>query len=392
MNPHRDVSSLVSAAVKRMEISPIRRMSERAKHREDVINFAAGQPNFPTPTHIVEAAKRALDEGRTLYTPIQGTSELRSAIAAHISKRCGINVTSNEILVTFGATEAILVSILGTIDPGDEVLIPEPGFPLYRQGVTLANGKSIGYPLRPEEGFRLDVERLKELITPKTKMIIVNSPSNPTGSVLSKNEAQSIVDIACDHDLIVVSDEAYDHIIYDDEIHYSMASFNELQDRVILLNSFSKTYAMTGWRIGYIYLQKDLAAQISVLLHCIGLCQSSILQAAALAAITGPQKCVEVMVAEYDRRRNATVPQLNKVPGVKAWMPKGTFYNFIDIRETGLSSQQAADLLLEKAGVSVVPGDGFGNLGEGFLRTSLALNQVTIDEAIQRMRTTFINI
>ena len=345
----------------------------------EVIHLEIGEPDFPTPPHIVAAAKQALDEGYTHYVPSPGLPELRVAIARHVAATRGIPIDPEEVVVTPGAKPIMFFAALMFCGPGDEVLYPDPGFPIYASAAAFAGATPVPLPLRPETGFRLDPDDLRAQLTERTRLLILNSPHNPTGAVLTPEDLAAIAELVRGRPLVVLSDEIYREIVYDDRV-MSIASLPGMRDQTIILDGFSKTYAMTGWRLGYGVAE----AMTRRIVNSVS-CTAAMTQRAGLAALTGPQDAVHAMVAEFRRRRDALVAGLNAIPGVTCHLPGGAFYAFPDIRGTGLSSAQLAERLLQEAGVATLAGTAFGRGGEGFLRLSYATALANIERAIERI-------
>jgi aminotransferase len=383
------LNNKVSSRIKGIELSGIRVIFDLAARMPDVIRLEAGEPDFNTPRHICEAAERAMREGKTHYTSSRGMLELRKAIAEKARKENGIDADpEEEIVVTAGASCAVYLAIHTVIEEGDEVLIPDPTWPAYEACVKLAGGKPIPYSLTEERGFRFDIDEIQKLITKRTKMIIVTSPSNPTGGVIPLRDLKDLADVAIKHDLIVLSDEVYEKIIYDGHTHHSIASLPEMKERCITVNSLSKTYAMTGWRLGYAIAPKDIASQMAKLNLFVNSCPSSISQEAGLAALTGPQDEVKRMVEEYARRRRIIVDGLKNIKGFRINPPMGAFYAFPNIQELNYSSWDFCMLLLKVGRVATVPGSAFGSRGEGYIRISYANSIENIKEALRRIEET----
>ncbi|MEM2995510.1 MAG: pyridoxal phosphate-dependent aminotransferase [Candidatus Bathyarchaeia archaeon] len=352
---------------------------------KNIVHLEIGEPDFDTPKNIKEAAVKALYNGYTHYTPSAGLLEAREAIAEYISKTRKIEVDPDEVVVTPGAKPIIFFSIFACVNPGEEVLYPNPGFPIYESVVNFVGAKPVPIPLQEEKDFSMDTEYVKEKITKKTKMIILNSPENPTGGVLTKEDLKTIADcIANRDDIIVLSDEVYSRIIYEGE-HESIASLPEMKEKTIILDGFSKTYAMTGWRLGYGVMRKDLAQKVARLMTNSNSCTAAFIQIAGIEALRGPQDETEKMVAEFRRRREVIVSGLNKIRGITCKKPHGAFYVFPNIKGTGMRSQELSDYLLNEAGVAVLPGTSFGEYGEGYLRLSFANSIENIKEALNRM-------
>ena len=363
-------------------------MAEKAREMErkgrKIYHLDIGEPDFDTPMHIKEAAVKAIKEGFTHYTSSRGILELREAICDDLKTR-GIDADpKNEILVTPGAKHAIYCACLSTLDPGDEVLVLSPTWPTHFQCIEIAEARAVEVPCG--EDYSLDEEALKTRITGKTRMILTVSPNNPTGGVLSEEAVKTIVDIAEDHDLLILSDEIYDRIVYDGFKPLSPASVKNGNDRTIVINGFSKTYAMTGWRLGYAYANREIIESMTRIQQATTTCPVSFVQMAAIAALKGPQDHVEEMVEEYDRRRRFTVEKLNEIEGFRCIMPKGAFYVFPDISSLKTPSSEFCLRLLEETGVSTTPGSIFGECGEGHIRISYASSIQTISEGVKGIR------
>jgi aspartate aminotransferase len=355
------------------------------KQGKDVVHLEIGEPDFDTPENIKEAAVKALHAGYTHYVPAAGIPELRETIAQHISKTRDVDVDPEEVVVTPGAKPIMFFSILALVNPGDEVLNPNPGFPIYESVVNFVGAKQVPLPLEEEKDFRFDVESVKEKITNKTRMIVLNSPQNPTGGVLTKEDLQAVADFIADRDdIFVISDEVYSKILYEGK-HESIASLAGMKDKTILLDGFSKTYAMTGWRLGYGVMRKDLAQKITQLMVNSNSCTCAFVQKAGVEALTGPQDESEKMVAEFRKRRDVIVPGLNNIPGITCKKPRGAFYVFPNITGTGMDCKKLSDYLLNKAGVAVLPGTSFGKYGDGYLRLSFANSVENIKKAVNRI-------
>ena len=350
-----------------------------------VIHLEIGEPDFDTPANIREAAKRALDQGATHYTPTVGIPELRAAIAADASARKGFAVTPDRVVVTPGGKPVMFFAILALIGEGDEVIYPDPGFPIYESMASYVGGKAVPCPIRQENGFRLDPAELASLVTPRTRLIIINSPANPTGGVSTREDIEQIAAVAREHELVVLADEIYGRILYEGE-HVSIASLPGMAERTIVLDGFSKTYAMTGWRLGYGIVPEPLITPFSRLLVNSVSCTNAATQWAGVEALTGPQDSVDAMVAEFRVRRDLIVDGLNSIPGVTCLLPAGAFYAFPDISGTGLTGAEMTEKLLYEGGVSVLAGTAFGNVGKNHLRISYANSRANLEEAIRRMR------
>jgi aspartate/methionine/tyrosine aminotransferase len=352
---------------------------------KEIIHLEIGEPDFDTPKNIKEAAVKALYAGYTHYVPAAGIPELREAIAEYISKTRKIPVDPEEVVVTPGAKPIMFFAILACVDRGEEVLYPNPGFPIYESMINFVGAKPVPIPLLEENDFRLDHEYVKEKITKKTKMIILNSPENPTGGVLTKDDLKVIADcIANRDDVLVLSDEIYSRIIYEGT-HESIASLPGMKEKTIILDGFSKTYAMTGWRLGYGVMRKDIAEKITQLMVNSNSCTCAFVQMAGVEALKGPQDSVEKMVAEFRKRREVIVEGLNNIKGITCKKPKGAFYVFPNIKSIGKKSKEFSDYLLNEAGVAVLPGTSFGKYGEGYLRISFANSVENIKKALDRI-------
>jgi aspartate/methionine/tyrosine aminotransferase len=358
----------------------------RALERQgkEIIHLEIGEPDFDTPKNIVEAGVQALHKGWTHYGPSAGLPDLRQAIAEYVSRSRGVEVASDEVVVVPGGKPIIFFSILALADVGDEVIYPNPGFPIYESMIQYVGGHAVPIRLQEEKDFGLDVDELASLINDRTKLIILNSPQNPTGGVLSKQDIRDIAEVIGDRTIMVLSDEIYSRLIFEGE-HYSIMSVPGFKDRTILLDGFSKTYAMTGWRMGYGVMRADLATHITRLMTNSNSCTASFTQMAGIEAIRGDQSSVDGMRAEFQRRRDAFVVGLNRIKGFSCRMPKGAFYVFPNITQTRWKSKKLADALLEDAGVACLAGTAFGDFGEGYLRFSVANSLENLDKALQRL-------
>uniref|UniRef100_A0A9E7ZKF7 aspartate transaminase n=1 Tax=Bosea sp. NBC_00436 TaxID=2969620 RepID=A0A9E7ZKF7_9HYPH len=364
------------------------RATELQRQGKDIINLGIGQPDFSTPDHIVEAAVKALRDGHHGYTPANGILPLREAVAADLHKRFAVEVSPESVMIVPGGKVTMFMAILMFGEPGAEILYPDPGFPIYRSMIEYTGATPIPVPIREENGFAFSAEETLALITPKTRLLIINSPANPTGGVTPKAEIDKLVaGLAKFPDVAVMSDEIYDQMVYDGEKHVCLLSYPEIRDRLILLNGWSKTYAMTGWRLGYSIWPKPLldnARKLAVNSHS---CVNAPAQWAGLAALTGPQDAVHMMLAEFDRRRKAVVKGLNDLPGVSCIEPRGAFYAFPNVSQTGWKAKKLASALLEETGVATIGGPDFGVHGEGYIRLSYANSQENIERALERMKT-----
>ncbi len=350
----------------------------------DIIHLEIGQPDFKTPAHICDAAYKAIQEGYTGYSAAAGLLEFRTAAAEYISDTRSVEVHPDEVSVTPGAKPIIFFTILACIDEGDEVIYPDPGFPTYESVISFIGAKAVPLPLKEEVGFRFRIEDLESAITDKTKLLIINSPQNPTGGVLTKNDLTAIAQLAIKHDIMVMSDEVYCNILYEGK-HESIISIPGMKERTVLIDGHSKTYSMTGWRLGYGVMPKELAAAVTKLMINSNSCTCSFTQMAGIAALTGPQDSVYEMVSEFKRRRDAMVAGLNAIDGVSCSLPLGAFYVFPNVTNINMHCDELAPYILEEAGVALLPGTAFGKDGEGYLRLSYANSLENIEEALARM-------
>ena len=354
---------------------------------KSVVHLEIGEPDFDTPPNIIEAAKNALDNGFTHYGPAAGLPEARQAVAEYVNKTRGYNMwDADHVVITPGAKPIMFYGMMAMIDPGDEVIYPNPGFPIYESVINFLGATPVPLPLREEKEFRFDVADLEARITPKTRMVIINTPQNPTGGILTREDLEQIAELAIKHNLIVLSDEIYSQVTYGDFKHTSITEFDGMQERTIILDGFSKTFAMTGWRLGYGLFPKDMAKVVAKLQTNCTSCTSSFSQIAGIEALhdrTLPH--VDVFLKEFERRRDAIVDGLNQIPGFRCHKPHGAFYVFPNISETGMTSQEAADFLLYEAGVACLSGTAFGAHGENFIRFSYANSIENINEALNRI-------
>ena len=352
----------------------------------DIINLGIGQPDFRTPDHIVEAAAKALRDGHHGYTPANGILPLREAVSADLAKRYGVTVSPEEVMIMPGGKPTMYMSILMFGEPGVEIMYPDPGFPIYRSMIEYTGATPVPIPIREENGFAFSADETLGLITDKTRLIIINSPANPTGGVTPKAEVEKFVKgMEKWPNVAILSDEIYDQLLYDGEKHVTLLNYPSVRDRLIILNGWSKTYAMTGWRLGYaIWPGKlyDYARKLAVNLHS---CVNAPTQYAGIAALTGPQDAVTHMLGEFDKRRKLVVEGLNKLPGVSCIIPKGAFYAFPNVKQTGWKAKPLANALLDETGVALIGGPDFGILGEGYLRLSYANSAENILRALERM-------
>jgi aspartate/methionine/tyrosine aminotransferase len=351
---------------------------------KQVVHLEIGEPDFDTPGNIVEAAVDALHMGYTHYAPSAGMPELRQAIAEEVTRTRGVRFTPEEVVVVPGGKPIIFFTILALVEEGDQVIYPNPGFPIYESMINFVGAQAVPVPLREERDFRLDVDELAGLITDRTRLIIINSPQNPTGGVLTKNDIHDIAAAIADRNLMVLSDEIYGRLLFEGE-PFSISAVEGMKERTVVLDGFSKTYAMTGWRLGYGVMRADLAEHIARLMTNSNSCTASFTQVAGIEALRGEQAAAERMRLEFEKRRNVFVNGINQIKGFSCRLPKGAFYAFPNIRETGWSSKKLADALLDDAGVAALSGTAFGLLGEGYLRFSVANSVENIQIALDRI-------
>jgi len=376
----------IAERINLIQRSKIRELFEKARKMENVISLGIGEPDFDTPQNIKEAAKRALDEGWTHYTPNAGIPELRQAISEYYKEMYNLDVSTDSIIVTAGAYEATYLAFETLLERGDEVIIPDPAFVCYAEDAKLAEAGIVRLPLREENGFQPDPDELLELITKRTRMIVVNYPNNPTGATIDEETVKAIADIAEDYNLYILSDEPYEHFLYEDAKHYPMLKY--APDNTILANSFSKTFAMTGWRLGFAIAPKEIIKDM-IKLHAYVIGNvASFVQVAGIEALRSPKswEAVEKMRQEYAERRKIVLDAIKEMSYISAFEPKGAFYIFANIKETGMTSEEFSEWLLEKAKVVVVPGTAFGKNGEGYVRISYATKKEKLIEAMERMK------
>lgn len=352
---------------------------------KNIVHLEIGEPDFETPSHVVAAGKRAIDEGWTHYGPTQGYPEFREAIAAHVSQTRGIDAKASQVCVVPGGKPILFFPMMALLEEGDEVIYPNPGFPIYESMIKFLGATAVPIPLVESRGFSFDLDRFRDSLTPKTKMVILNSPQNPTGGVIPPEDLKVIADLVRERDLVVLSDEIYSRIYYDAP-PMSIASLPGMQEKTIILDGFSKIYAMTGWRLGYGVMPEWLVDAVNKLMVNSNSCTASFTQRAGLAALTGPQDEPLAMVAEFHRRRDAFIDGLNTLPGFRCAKPAGAFYAFPNIEGTGRTSKQLADELLYEAGVASLNGGSFGSFGNGYLRFSYANSLENLMEAVERIR------
>jgi aspartate aminotransferase len=355
------------------------------KQGKQIIHLEIGEPDFDTPANVIEAGVDALHKGWTHYGPSAGLPDLRQTIADYVSRTRQVPVASEEVVVVPGGKPIIFHTILALIDEGDEVIYPNPGFPIYESMIEYVGGRAVPIPLREERDFCFDVKEFASLINDRTRLIILNSPQNPTGGVLTKKDVLAIADAIGDRNILILSDEIYSRLIYDGNEHFSIMSVPGFKERTILLDGFSKTYAMTGWRMGYGVMRPDLATHIARLNTNSISCTASFTQMAGIEALRGDQSSVDKMSAEFKRRRDVFVAGLNKIKGFSCRVPKGAFYTFPNITKTGWPSKKLADALLEQAGVAALSGTAFGKYGEGYLRFSVANSLENLNQALAKI-------
>lgn len=375
--------NIISDREEELPVSTIGKVLKIAAESKDVISLGPGEPDFDSPPHIIRAAKKYLDKRFTHYSPVGGRTDFKEAIVKKLKRDNKISVTPDNIVVTTGATEAILLALMATVDPGEGVLIPNPGFLSYKPTVEVLNGMPLSIPLYEEDNFDLSVDRMRKVIVPeKTRVLIMNTPSNPTGTVFSKKSLEEVADFARENELLILSDEAYEKLVYDDARHISIGSLNGMEDYVLTLHSFSKTYAMPGFRIGYAAGPEEIVKAMTKLHIFTSLSAPTISQATAMDALKGNQECVEDMRREYNRRRKMIVKRINEIPGFCCTNPKGAFYAFPNIKSFGMKSLEFVEWLIKNAKVATVPGTEFGKFGEGYIRLSYATSYSLIEKAL----------
>jgi len=353
---------------------------------KNIIHLQIGEPDFPTPAHVVETGRKALADGFTHYGPTQGLAETRAAIARYVSRTRGINVGAENVCVVPGGKPIMYFAMIALLGPGDEAIYPNPGFPIYESMIKFQGAKAIAIPLLEEKGFNFDLDLLESKLTSKTKLVVLNSPANPTGGVMPRTDIERLANMLRDRDVMVLSDEIYSRILYDGKEAVSIASMPGMQEKTIILDGFSKTYSMTGWRLGYGVMNSQMVAATVQLMGNSNSCTATFTQMAGVAALEGPQDDVDMMVRKFDERRKAIVAGLNQIPGFRCAMPSGAFYAFPNVQGTGVPSKTLADMLLNDAGVACLDGRGFGEFGEGFLRFSYANSLENILEALRRIK------
>jgi len=350
-----------------------------------IVHLEIGQPDFPTPRHVIEAGQKALDEGWTGYGPTPGFPDFRDAIAEYISRSRGISVSGKNVMVVPGGKPIMFFTMMAVLEPGDEVIYPNPSFPIYESMINFLGATPVPIPLVESRGFSFDLETFRQKLSPKTKMVVLNSPANPTGGMIPRDDLAQIAGMLRDRDVLVLSDEIYSRICYGVEPS-SITQFPGMLEKTVILDGFSKTYSMTGWRLGYGVMPLWLADAVDKLMVNSNSCTASFTQRAGLAALTGPQDDVDRMVAEFRRRRDVIVKGLNEIPGFRCVVPDGAFYVFPNVSGTGMSSKELADMLLNDAGVACLSGTAFGSYGDGYLRFSYAASLENIQDALDRIR------
>jgi len=359
---------------------------ELERQGQSIIHLEIGEPDFDTPEHIRDAAKQALDDGFTHYGASAGQLELREAIAKHQTERQGYTVSPDNVIATPGGKPVMFFTIMALIEDGDEVIYPNPGFPIYESMIKYMGGTPVPMQLNEDTGYNADIDKLRSLISPKTKLLIVNSPNNPCGSVIPESDLEDIANLAVENDLIVLADEIYKDMYYGDQTHVSITKFSGMRERTVILDGFSKSYAMTGWRLGYGIFPDFLVEPVTRLMTNSVSCTSVHTQMAGIAALEGPQDSVREMMAEFTKRRDLVVNGLNSLAGITCPVPKGAFYAFPNITGTGMTSKQFAEKAMYDAGVALLAGTAFGEFGAGYVRISFANSQENLTEAIERLR------
>ncbi|MBH52760.1 MAG: aspartate aminotransferase [Opitutaceae bacterium] len=351
---------------------------------KDIVHLEIGQPDFPTPENICAVGKQAIDDGFTSYGPTCGHPDFRDIIAEHISRTRDIDVKGSQVVVTPGAKPVVFYAILSVVEPGDEVVYPDPGFPVYKSLIDYIGGKGVPLPLAEKNDFSFEIDELEARVNDKTKLLFLNSPQNPTGGILKKEDLEAIAAICDKHDVLILADEIYSELIYDDDFQ-SVTQFEGAKDRTVLLDGFSKTYSMTGWRLGYGVFPEWMVESVELLMVNSNSCTASFSQRAGIEALTGPQDSVVQMLQAFRNRRDFFIEGLNKIPGISCRVPKGAFYAFANVSDIPLHSKELEGRLLDEAGVACLAGDGFGEFGQGFLRFSYANSIENIGEALDRI-------
>jgi aminotransferase len=378
--------NVISDRERELPVSTIGKMLKIAAESKSIISLGPGEPDFTSPRNVISAAKKALDKRMTHYSPVAGRAEFKEAVIRKLRKENKIKAGEENIIVTCGSTEAIMLALIATVDPGEGVMVPDPGFLSYKPTVEVLNGMPLCIPLEEERGFQLDVDVMERLVVPeKTRVLIINTPSNPTGTVLSRKTLERVADFVVEHGLLVLSDEAYEKFVYGDVRHISMGSLNGMDKYVMTLHSFSKTYAMPGFRLGYACGPEEVIKAMTKLHIFSSLCAPTVSQVAGTEALKGPQDAVERMRREYDRRRRMIIRRVKEVPGWSCLEPEGAFYVFPNVKSMGMKSLKVSEWLLKEARVATIPGTEFGDMGEGFLRLSYATAYGKIEQAMDRI-------
>lgn len=383
-----NLSKLVQRAGTETAFEVLAKAKELERQGKKIIHFEIGEPDFNTPENVKKAGVNAINENYTHYSPTQGILGLRETVANYISKTREIKVSPDEVMITPGGKDVIFSTALAILNEGDEAIYPNPGYPIYESAIRLAGAKPVPMPLLEENDFAFDRERFKKLVTPKTKLIIINSPGNPTGGILSLQDLEIIAEVAIKNDIVVLSDEIYSRILYDGEFH-SLASLPGMKERTVILDGFSKTYAMTGWRLGYAVANNEIIDGLKKIAVNSFSCVAAFVQLAGIEALNGPQDEPERMRKEYEARRNLIVSGLNEIPGISVKMPKGAFYAFSNIKKTGNKSKEVAEYLLNEAGVATLSGTSFGEYGEGYIRFSYAISRENIKLGLEKVKEAF---
>jgi len=383
-----NLSKLAQRAGTETAFEVLAKAKELERQGKKIIHFEIGEPDFNTPENVKKAGVNAINENYTHYSPTQGIPGLRETVANYISKTREIKVSPDEVMITPGGKDVIFSTALAILNEGDEAIYPNPGYPIYESAIRLAGAKPVPMPLLEENDFAFDREQFKKLVTPKTKLIIINSPGNPTGGILSLQDLEIIAEVAIKNDIVVLSDEIYSRILYDGEFH-SLASLPGMKDRTVILDGFSKTYAMTGWRLGYAVANNEIIDGLKKIALNSFSCVAAFVQLAGIEALNGPQDEPERMRKEYEARRNLIVSGLNEIPGISVKVPKGAFYVFPNIKKTGNKSKEVAEYLLNEAGVATLSGTSFGEYGEGYIRFSYATSQENIKLGLEKVKEAF---
>ena len=383
-----NLSKLAQRAGTETAFEVLAKAKELERQGKKIIHFEIGEPDFNTPENVKKAGVNAINENYTHYSPTQGIPGLRETVANYISKTREIKVSPDEVMITPGGKDVIFSTALAILNEGDEAIYPNPGYPIYESAIRLAGAKPVPMPLLEENDFAFDREQFKKLVTPKTKLIIINSPGNPTGGILSLQDLEIIAEVAIKNDIVVLSDEIYSRILYDGEFH-SLASLPGMKDRTVILDGFSKTYAITGWRLGYAVANNEIIDGLKKIAVNSFSCVAAFVQLAGIEALNGPQDEPERMRKEYETRRNLIVSGLNEIPGISVKVPKGAFYVFPNIKKTGNKSKEVAEYLLNEAGVATLSGTSFGEYGEGYIRFSYATSQENIKLGLEKVKEAF---